>query len=86
MSKINNTFIDNTEDLDIVMPMYNLLEYNQNYSITSRSLWDYYKDEIDDVDDNASDGKLFIYKTKIVGNTPERPGNEGDANRPPVPT
>ena len=78
--------IDNTEDLDIVMPMYNLLEYNQNYSITSGSLWNYYEDQIDDVDDNASDGKLFIYKTKIVGNTPERPGNEGDANRPPVPT
>ena len=31
-------------------------------------------------------GKSFKYKTKIVGNTPERPGNEGDANRPPVPT
>ena len=38
------------------------------------------------VDDNDSDGKSFEYKTKIVGNTPERPGNEGDANRPPVPT
>ena len=32
--KINNTFIDNTEDLDIVMPMYNLLQYSQNYSMT----------------------------------------------------
>ena len=54
--------------------------------MTSRSLWNYYRDEIDDVDDNASDGKSFEYKTKIVGNTPERPGNEGDANRPSVPT
>ena len=35
ISKINNTFIDNAEDLDIVMPMYNLLEYSDNYSITS---------------------------------------------------
>ena len=30
---INNTFVDNAEDLDIVMPMHNLLEYNDNYSI-----------------------------------------------------
>ena len=36
--KINNTFIDNAEDLDIVMPMYNLLEYSGNYSMTSGSL------------------------------------------------
>ena len=32
------------------------------------------------------DGKSFSYKTKIVGNTSERPGNKGDANRPPLPT
>ena len=38
ISKINNTLIDNVEDLDIVMLMYNLLEYSQNYSMTSRSL------------------------------------------------
>ena len=34
ISKINSTFIDNAEDLDIVMPMYNLLEYSDNYSMT----------------------------------------------------
>ena len=38
ISKINSTLIDNAEDLDIVIPMYNLLEYNQNYSMTSGSL------------------------------------------------
>ena len=38
ISKINSTLIDNAEDLDIVMPMYNLLEYSQNYSMTSGSL------------------------------------------------
>ena len=66
--------------------MYNLLEYGQDYSVASGSLWNYYRDKIDDVDDNASDGKSFKYKTKIVGKTPERPaaqpGNEGDADRP----
>ena len=34
ISKINNTFIDNVEDLDIVIPMYNLLECSDNYSMT----------------------------------------------------
>ena len=47
----NSTLIYNAEDFDIVMPMYNLLEYSQNYSMTSESLWNYYRDKIDDVDD-----------------------------------
>ena len=38
ISKINNAFIDNEEDFDIVMPMYNLLEYSDNYCTISRSL------------------------------------------------
>ena len=37
--KINSTLIDNAGYLDIVMPMYNLLEYSQNYSMASQSLW-----------------------------------------------
>ena len=39
ISKINNTEIDNAKDIDIVMPMYNLIEYSDNYSKTSGSLW-----------------------------------------------
>ena len=42
ISKINNTFTDNSEDLDIVMPICNLLEHSDNYSMTSGSLWNYY--------------------------------------------
>ena len=38
ISKINNTLIDNAEDLDIVMPIYNLLEYSKNYRKTTGSL------------------------------------------------
>ena len=45
ISKINNVLIDNAEDLDVVMPMYNLLEYNKNYRKTTGSLWSYYRDE-----------------------------------------
>ena len=44
ISKINNTQIDNPEYMDIVMPMYNLIEYSDNYSETSGSLWQYCKD------------------------------------------
>ena len=44
--KINKTLIDTAEDLDIVMPMHNLLEYSDNYSTASGSLWNYYRDEI----------------------------------------
>ena len=45
ISKINNTLIDNAEDLDIVMPMYILTEYSKNYSKTTGILWNYYRDE-----------------------------------------
>ena len=44
ISKINNTLIYNAEDLDIVMPMYNLIEYSKNYRKTTGSLWYYYRD------------------------------------------
>ena len=67
ISEINNTLIDNAEDLDTVM-----LEYIRNYSMTSGSVWNYYRDKIDGVDGNASQSKSFEYKTKITGKTPER--------------
>ena len=82
ISKINGTLIDNAEYFDKVMPMYNLLEYSQNYSMTSESSWSYFRDKTDNINDNASDGKSFKYKTKIIGKAPAQPGNEGDANRP----
>ena len=43
--KINITLIDNAEDLDIVMLMYNLIEHSKNYRSTTGSLWNYYRDE-----------------------------------------
>ena len=45
--------------------------------MTSGSLWNYYKGEVDAVDDYASDGKSFEYKTKIVQKPPERPERPG---------
>ena len=46
ISRINNTDVDNAHDTDIVMPMYNLTEYSDNYSKSSGSLWQYYKDDL----------------------------------------
>ena len=51
----------------------------------ARRLWNCYREVTDDVDDNTSDGKLFIYKTKIVEKKTEagpQPGHSGDASRP----
>ena len=48
ISKINNAFINNAEDLDIVMPINSLLKYSDNYSMTSGNLWNSYRDEIND--------------------------------------
>ena len=75
ISKINNTLINNAEDLDILMPMYNLLEYSKNYSKTTGSFCNYYRDEpnsgLGGADNNISysikDSKSFDYKTSIAG-------------------
>ena len=45
ISRINNANLDNAKDIDIVMPMHNLIEHSDNYSKTSGSLWQYYKDD-----------------------------------------
>ena len=66
ISKINNTLIDNAEDLDIVMPMYNLLEYSINYRKTTGSLWNYYRDEpnsvaVGNINYSIKNSKSFDY-------------------------
>ena len=43
---INNTLIENAEEVHVVMPMYNLLEYSDSYSKSSGRLWNYYRDEV----------------------------------------
>ena len=56
------------------MPMYNLIEHSDNYSKTSGSLWQYYRDE---PNDNLADSELFKSKTKKSGKAPVA-GNEKD--------
>ena len=48
IGKIHDTEIDNAQDIDIVMPMHNLIEYSDNFSKTFGSLWQYYKVETND--------------------------------------
>ena len=67
ISRINNTDIDTARDIDIVMPMYNLIEYSDNYLKTTESLWQYYKD---DPNDNIVRTESFKSKVKITGKTP----------------
>ena len=75
ISKINNTLIDNAEDLDILNPMYNLIEYSKNYRKTTGSLWNYYRDEPNsglggannNINYSIKDSKSFHYKTTITG-------------------
>ena len=69
ISEINNTQIDNAKDIDIVMPMYNLIEYSDNYAKTAGSLWQYFRDE-PVANDDIEDSKSFKSKIKITGKTP----------------
>ena len=66
ISKINGVKIDNAEDLDVVMPMYNLLEYSKNYRKKTGSLWNYHRDEPSDP--LSSNSEFFKYNTSITGN------------------
>ena len=67
ISKINGVQIDNVEDLDVVMPMYTLLEYSKNYRKTTGSLWNYYRDEPSVP--LSSNSESFKYKASITGHT-----------------
>ena len=76
ISKINGELVENAEDLDIVMPMYNLLEYSKSYEKTSGSLFNYYRDEPKEhtigagnntINISIRSSKSFDYKTEITG-------------------
>ena len=84
---INDKQIDDAQKLDVVMPMYNLIEYSDAYSKTWGSSWKYYRDEPtldnngiiidfpddDDDDDDDDTSASFKFKQKIPGQT----GNSG---------
>ena len=77
ISKINGVLIDNADDLEVVMPMCNLIEYSKNYRKATGSLWSYYRDETDN--NGLRNSKSFKYKTTITGNTPHNNNTMTDA-------
>ena len=82
ISEISNTQVDDAKDIDIVMPMYNLIEYSNNYSKTSVSLWQYCKELpvlnngniVDFTSTNTTDS--FKFEIKITGQT----NDDGEIN------
>ena len=70
-TEINDTFVDYADFINIAMPMYNLIEYSDNYSDTSARLWDFKRDEIDNNVNvtNDNDAPSFKYKASLIGNT-----------------
>ena len=77
ITEINNTQIDDAQKIDVVMPMYNLIEYSDAYSKTLASLWQYYRDEpvLDNngniiyFPDDNNNSASFKFKQKITGQT-----------------
>ena len=76
--KINKTFVENSQNLDVVIPMCNLLEYSGNYSMTWGRLWNYCRDEVNDsaIQNNSANNyrinnikittsNSFEYETKL---------------------
>ena len=88
ISKINNTQIDNAECIDIVTPMYDLIEYSDNYSKKSESLWQYCK-ELPAVNDEGNitifngtnNTDSFNFKSNIIGKTTANNNNGNIAGR-----
>ena len=83
ISKINNTLIDNAKDLDVVMPMYNLLEYSKNYRKTTGSLLNCFRDEpnsaaVGNINYSIKNSKSFDYKSSITGKLESNNVGKGD--------
>ena len=83
-SEINNTQVDDGQNIDIVMPMYNLIEYSDVYSKTSGCLWQYYSCEpaldnnnnVIDFPANNNNSISFKFNQEITGHS----GNDGTKN------
>ena len=71
ITKIDGTTLDDAEDLDLVMPMYNFIEYSSNYPETTGHLWLHSKDEATNFNaniENTDNFKSFKYNAKLLGN------------------
>ena len=77
--EINDERVDTAENLDIVMPMYNLIEYSDDYQYSSATLYQYKRDESSEGDPipnlTADNLSSFKYKIKLLGNVTEVAGD-----------
>ena len=70
-TKINDAFVDEANHIYIAMPMYNFIEYSDNYSHTSGSLWQFKRDEVPagNADLTINNPQSFKYKAVLLGKT-----------------
>ena len=68
---VQQKFIDESNHIYIAMPMYNLIEYSDNYSDISGCLWQFKRDKVpaDTADLTADNSQSFKYKAAFVGKT-----------------
>ena len=71
VEQINDTFVNYANSINIAMPMYNLIEYSDNYSDTLGSLWNFIRNDIVNNENVTNDNNApsFKYKASIIGNT-----------------
>ena len=83
--EINDEHVDTEENLDIVMPMYNLIKYSDNYQDSSATLYQYKRDEPPEVDAvaelTANNSDSLKYKIKLLGNVTEVGGDAAGVRR-----
>ena len=83
--EINDEHVDTAENLNIVMPMYNLIEYSDNYQDSSATLYQYKRDEPPEEDAipdlTANNSSSLKYKIKLIGNVTEVAGDAAGVRR-----
>ena len=85
-TKVNDVFVDEANHIYIAMPMYNLIEYNDNYSDTSGSLWKFKRDEVpaNNTDLSINNSQSFKYKAVLVGKTKTFADQKSSVNDPKI--
>ena len=82
---INDEHVDTAENLDIVMPIYSLIEYSDNYQDSSATLYQYKRDEPPEADAvadlTANNSDSLKYKIKLLGNVTEVAGDAAGVRR-----
>ena len=88
VTHINDEHVETAENLDIIMPMYNLIEYLDNYADSSRSLYQFKRDE-SPMNDAGNPNKValdnsasFKYKATLLGKATDADGSDRSLKNP----